>query len=202
MSSPQPSPARKYVYENAIHRIEVDQMLADFEDQAEVDRVSRERRSALQAQVESLRARGGHLFGPDDARRFPPYIRELHANNGQQPPPNCGNPPQAQADHQVAETPCAADAAPTPHRLSRRKTKGKNIAARMMRVVSKNSEALYWTLREWADDLRCSTGTIGGLPYWKCLMDMRARLSRERVERADQTAYRPRGGRSCNPRNQ
>lgn len=201
MNSPQLSPARRYIYENAIHRIESDELLSDFEDQKEIDRLSRTRRSSLRTRIESLRAKGGHLFGPDNAQWFPSYIRELHGNAGLQSSLSCGNPPEAQAEHQVLDAPCAADAAPTRHQPRRRKTKGRHIAARMMAVTSKNSEAIYWTLKKWANHLCCSTGTIGNLPLWRQIMQTRAKTLLEHAENADQTAFRPNGGRSRKQRN-
>lgn len=202
MTPPQPSPARQYVYKYANHRIEVDLLLSDLKEQDEVEQLSRERRSSLHTKIESLKAQGGRLVGPDNEWQFPLDIREFHADAGPQTSPSCGNPPQAQADHQALDTPCVADATPAGRQMGGGKTKGKHIAARMMLVGSENHESVFWTVKKWAGILRCSTGTIAGLPYWRTLATVRACMLRERAERADQTAVRPKGGRSRKQRNQ
>ena len=190
------SPARKYVYQYAIYKIEIDQMLFDFEEQKAADQLNRERRSSLRAQIDSLRAKGRHLIRPDNAHRFPPYIHELYDNDKPQPLLGGSNSLKLPADTQVLDVPSAGNATPIAHGLRRGKTKGRNIAAQMMSAMSKNSEALYWTLNKWANHLGCSSGTIGGLRFWEYIMKTRAEELAARAEKADQTAFRSKGGRS------
>jgi len=172
------------VYKYANHRIEVDLLLSDLKEQDEVEQLSRERRSSLHTKIESLKAQGGRLVGPDNEWQFPLDIREFHADAGPQTSPSCGNPPQAQADHQALDTPCVADATPAGRQMGGGKTKGKNIAARMMAELCKDREAYFWTLQQWADCLSCSRGTIGELPLWRLLAYVRASMRRDRIETA------------------
>src|SRR4051794_32619179 len=41
-----------------------------------------------------------------------------------------------------------------------KQTKGKNIDARMLKVMAENVESHGWSARQWAAALRCSDGTV------------------------------------------
>jgi hypothetical protein len=48
-----------------------------------------------------------------------------------------------------------------------RGTKGKNIDARMLKVMAENQESHGWSARQWADHLDCSDGTVKDTKTWK-----------------------------------
>jgi hypothetical protein len=50
---------------------------------------------------------------------------------------------------------------------ARRDTKGKNIEAKMLKVLSEDYEARGWTAVKWGKHLKCSDGTIKGTKVWK-----------------------------------
>lgn len=196
MSATRVTPPRRYVYQNAIHRIEGEQLRFDSQVQDDVDRCSRDRRAALRERAVALRQAGAQLFGLDDPQGYPRYLRELHDLAQPQQAPSRGDSLQSPPDSGVIDAPSGPAALPEHPALRETKTKGRNIAALMAAETSKNRDAVFWTQRKWASRLRCSPGTIGGLPFWKQLTCVRAAYLRERAERADQSVVRPKGGRS------
>ena len=187
---------RRYVYRSAIHRIEGEQLRFDSQVQDDVDRCSRDRRAALRERAVALRQAGAQLFGPDDPQGYPRYLREL-ADLARPPLAlTRDDSPQCLPDPEVIDAPSGPTALPNRPALRVTKTKGWNVATLMAALTTKNSDAVFWTLREWASVLLCSPGTIGGLPFWKHLTSVRAAYLRERAEKADQSVVRPKGGRS------
>jgi hypothetical protein len=69
--------------------------------------------------------------------------------------------------------------------------KGKRINERMLSMLQRKPESLYWSARQWADTLDCSTSTIGETPTWK--RTIRAAKARMRAER-ELREGRDRGG--------
>ena len=196
MNATRVTPPRSYVYRNAIHRIEGEQLRFDSQIQDDVDRCSRDRRAALRERAVALRQAGAQLFGPDDPQGYPRYLRELDDLARPQPAPTRGDSPQSPPDSEAVDVFCGSTAHPNYPVLREAKTKGRNIAALMAVEVSKNRDAMEWTQRKWARLLGCSPGTIGGLPFWKYLNTARALCLRECAEKADQSRVRPKGGRS------
>jgi hypothetical protein len=47
------------------------------------------------------------------------------------------------------------------------KSRGKNIDARMLKVMAENQDSYNWTARKWSIHLQCSDGTIKGTKTWK-----------------------------------
>jgi hypothetical protein len=55
----------------------------------------------------------------------------------------------------------------SPRSATSSKVRGKNIDARMLKVLTENFESHGWSARQWADHLDCSDGTIKDTPTWK-----------------------------------
>ena len=201
MSATRATPPRRYEYQYAIHRIESEQLRFDARVQDDVDRFSRDLRARHRERAEALRQAGAKLFGPDDLQGYPRYLRELDDLARPQPAPTRGDSPQSPTDSGAVDVCCGSTRCPNCPALRETKTKGRNIAALMAAVLSKNGDATDWTQRQWARRLRCSPGTIGGLAYWAYLKKMRALRLRERADSADQSLVRPKGGRSRRPSN-
>lgn len=201
MSVTRATPPRRYEYQYAIHRIESEQLRFDATIQDDVDRYSRDLRARHCDQAEALRQAGAQLFGPDDQQGYPRYLRELDDIARPQLASTRGATPQSPPDSGAVDAHCGSTARPNHPVLRKTKTKGRDIAGRMMRVIWKNSDATGWTQREWACRLCCSPGTIGGLPCWKIIKLINSYHSRERAENADQSLVRPKGGRSRRPSN-
>ena len=54
-----------------------------------------------------------------------------------------------------------------PGRSAGHSPRGKNIDARMLKVLAENKESCGWTARTWAAHLACSDGTVKGTQTWK-----------------------------------
>jgi hypothetical protein len=79
------------------------------------------------------------------------------------PVPARAEPPQA-----VDSGPPAKPVGPGPAaRSGAAKTEGKNIDARMLKVMAENPESHGWSARQWADHLGCSPGTVKETRTWK-----------------------------------
>jgi hypothetical protein len=50
---------------------------------------------------------------------------------------------------------------------TKRQTKGKDIDAKMLKVMTEKQESWAWSARQWADHLGCSDGTIKGTKTWR-----------------------------------
>lgn len=74
----------------------------------------------------------------------------------------------------------SAPSVPTPNQkgTQNKKTKGKNIDARMLKILSENREASGWTASVWALRLQCAESTVKGTKTWK------ERLKANRAEQA------------------
>lgn len=89
----------------------------------------------------------------------------------------------------VTSTSSRSPTTPTspPIRVSGRK----HIEGRMLRMISQNREALGWSARDWAIQLKCSPSTVCETPVW------RIQIPRLRVgERNERAALRNRKARS------
>jgi hypothetical protein len=62
-----------------------------------------------------------------------------------------------------------------------KKTKGKHIDERMLGVIRDNSEAMYWSSPQWADNLGCGKSTVIESKTWK--QTCRPTRERERLAR-------------------
>ncbi len=60
-----------------------------------------------------------------------------------------------------------ADAGAPPGDVPKPSRKGKNIDARMLKVMADNCESVGWSKRIWAERLDCTHSTIGGSRTWK-----------------------------------
>jgi hypothetical protein len=66
-----------------------------------------------------------------------------------------------------------------------KKTKGKNIDARMLKVLADNKESYGWSAAQWADHLKCAESTVKDTPTWKGqLAAFRANAKADRATRA------------------
>ncbi len=83
----------------------------------------------------------------------------------------------------------AAVAAPAPQPADAGlKTKGKNIDARMLKTLADEPESTGWSSEDWADRLKCTSGTVRQTNTWKKhLPALRAReaLTRGELKRLD-----------------
>lgn len=74
--------------------------------------------------------------------------------------------------------------------------KGKNIAARMLKVLAANPECVSWSSRKWADALDCSAGTVKESKTWtETLKAAKALLAAEAGRRMDRSSTHPNGRR-------
>lgn len=81
-----------------------------------------------------------------------------------------------------------------------KKTKGKNIDARMLKVMAENPECLDWSSRQWAAELSCAESTVREGRTWKVLLpNARAMRVAAGAERMDSSRTNPRGRRKVNP---
>lgn len=103
-----------------------------------------------------------------------------------------GVPPQAGAVTQPASP--LARLQEQPEQV--RGTKGKNIDARMLKVMHENAESHGWSLRQWAAHLDCATSTIAGTKTWReRLKAARATSAVDAACRMDTSRTAPRGRR-------
>jgi hypothetical protein len=62
-----------------------------------------------------------------------------------------------------------------------RAAKGKHVDERMLSGIRDNAEALYWSSKQWADNLGCSKSTVIDSPTWK--QTCKPARERERLSR-------------------
>ena len=78
------------------------------------------------------------------------------------------------------------------------KVKGKNIDARMLKVMFDNPESHGWSARQWADHLGCSDGTIKDTPTWKeRLKAARSMRAADAACKMERSGTRPAGRRKA-----
>jgi len=66
----------------------------------------------------------------------------------------------------------------------RRKGRGANIDARMLKVLSERPESLGWSCRQWAECLGCACSTVAGTTTWKIrIPQVRSLHQAERIRR-------------------
>jgi hypothetical protein len=66
-----------------------------------------------------------------------------------------------------------------------RPKRGKNIDARMLKILAEDKDAFSWTARRWAERLGCSPSTVAETTTWKThLHKIRAAAKVERAERS------------------
>lgn len=68
---------------------------------------------------------------------------------------------------QPAVTPTAAVETSSGPSVPPGKRKGKNVEARMLKVIAEKPESLTWSASQWAQHLGCSAGTVKGTETWK-----------------------------------
>jgi len=69
-----------------------------------------------------------------------------------------------------------------------KKTRGKNIDAKMLKVMAENAESHGWSARQWAEHLKCSDGTVKGTKTWKeRLKAARATAAADAASKMDQS---------------
>jgi hypothetical protein len=54
-------------------------------------------------------------------------------------------------------------------KVSGKKVKGKRIDERMLSGIRDNSEAVYWSAQQWADNLVCQKSTVAETKTWKTI---------------------------------
>ena len=64
------------------------------------------------------------------------------------------------------------------------KTKGKNINARMLDLLSKDKNCYWWSARQFADHLDCTSPTVIDTKAWEQILAFRAISQAERVARS------------------
>ena len=72
--------------------------------------------------------------------------------------------------------------------------RGKNVEARMLKLVSQNTEVLDWSAQDWATRLGCSRGTVCETAVWTEYIPFRQAL--ERGERGKRAAVSSHGRKS------
>jgi hypothetical protein len=78
-----------------------------------------------------------------------------------------------------------SEVAVPPATNAEKKTKGKNIDARMLKVLADNKESFGWSAAQWADHLKCAESTVKDTPTWKGpLAAFRANAKADRATRA------------------
>ena len=76
------------------------------------------------------------------------------------------------------------------------KAKGKNIDARMMKVIAETPESSGWSAREWGAHLGCSHSTIIESTTWTERLDkVRALNAADGISKFDRSGTKPRGRR-------
>jgi hypothetical protein len=75
-------------------------------------------------------------------------------------------------------------ATPSDPPAPRRKGRGANIDARMLKTLSDRPESLDWSCRQWAEHLGCACSTVAGTTTWKIRIPQARSLYRaERIRR-------------------
>lgn len=88
-----------------------------------------------------------------------------------------------------------AISAPAPSGGTTKKTKGKAIDARMLKVMAEKVDSWGWSARQWAEYLQCSDGTVKATKTWRDrLRAIRSGMAVESAERMDGTRRRSSGG--------
>jgi hypothetical protein len=78
----------------------------------------------------------------------------------------------------------------------KRAVKGKHIDAQMLKVLAEKPESYGWSARQWADELKCSDGTVKATNTWKeRLKAVRARLAVDASAKMDKSGTYPKGRR-------
>ena len=76
--------------------------------------------------------------------------------------------------------------------------KGKNIDARMLKVMAENPESHGWSARDWAAHLGCSDGTVKGTKTWRVrLKTVKATAAADAANKMDRSGTRTSGKRKA-----